>query len=136
VAYRDRLRLNRESAAAAIGRRGADARPWHDLIDRIDPRIRRDGYWPQIAAHLAKAGRGRPDLGALLATAAAEGPLPDELPAAALWWRLSGALSPATLDTTRNRLRPPWTAELHAVFGSAIAETIVADPAWPAHRTL
>jgi conjugative relaxase-like TrwC/TraI family protein len=118
-------------AATAIGRRGADARAWHDLIDRIDPRIRRDGYWPQLAAHLAQAGRGRPDLGALLAAAAADGPLPDELPAAALWWRLSGALSPATLDTNHAKLRPPWTAELHAVFGSAIAETIVADPAWP-----
>ena len=84
-------------AATAIGRRGADASRWHDLIDRIDPRIRADGYWPQLASHLAQAGRSRPDLRTLLAAAAADGPLPDELPAAALWWRLAGPYP-----------RPPW----------------------------
>ena len=69
----------------------------------------------------------------MIATAAAQGPLPDELPAAALWWRLSGELAPtATLDTPNARLRPPWITDLHRVFGSAVAETITADPAWPA----
>ena len=61
-----------------------------------------------------------------------EHPLPDELPAAALWWRLSGKIShTATLDTPNAKIRPPWINDLHAVFGSAIAETIAADPAWP-----
>lgn len=59
------------------------------------------------------------------------GPLPDELPAAALWWRLAGSLSPATLDSANTRLRPHWTPELHRILGSRIAETVMADPAWP-----
>jgi hypothetical protein len=118
-------------AAKAIGRRVPDTRRWAQLIDSINPRIRTDRYWPQLAAHLADAARGRPDLAHLVTAAAAEAPLPDELPAAALWWRLAADLSPATLDTPNTRLRPPWIADLHEVFGSAVAETIAADPAWP-----
>ncbi len=71
------------------------------------------------------------DIRQLLTDAASTGPLPDELPAAALWWRLAGTLSPATLDTTHSGLRPAWITDLHAVFGSALAESIAADPAWP-----
>ena len=60
-------------------------------------------------------------------------PLPDELPAAALWWRLLRRPDlGATLDTTHTQLRPTWITDLHDVFGSAAAETITADPAWPA----
>ncbi|MGV7254584.1 MobF family relaxase [Mycobacterium kansasii] len=124
--------LLEQHATAAIGRRTPDASRFNQLIDSIDARIRADGYWTQLGARLAHAARSRPDLGDLVKQAAAEGPLPDELPAAALWWRLSAELAPtATLDTTHGRLRPAWTADLHAVFGSAIAEAITADPAWP-----
>ena len=119
-------------ATAAIGRRSPDTNRWNTLMDSIDSRIRSDSYWPQLAARLAEAARSRPDLREVVATAAAQGPLPDELPAAALWWRLSAELAPtATLDTPNARLRPPWITDLHHVFGSAIAETITADPAWP-----
>ena len=45
------------------------------------PRIRADGHWPQLAARLAQAATSRPDLPALVRSAAAH-PLPDELPAA------------------------------------------------------
>jgi len=115
-------------AAKAIGRRHADTRRWHHLIDSIDPRIRTDGYWPQLATRLADAARGRPDLARLVKAAAAQAPLPDEMPAAALWWRLAAELSPVTLDTPRAHLRPAWISDLHDVFGSAVAETIAADP--------
>ena len=59
------------------------------------------------------------------------GPLPDELPAAALWWRLAGTLEPPTLAAANTGLRPAWTPELHRLLGSRIAETVIADPAWP-----
>ena len=62
-------------------------------------------------------------------TAAA--PLPTEMPAAALWWRLAGTLAPPTLARRDTMLRPPWTAELHHLFGTAITEIIVTDTAWP-----
>ena len=117
----------------AIGRRRPAVARFRQLIDSIDPRIRSDSFWPQLAAHLAHTAPSRPDLAHLVADAASEHPLPDELPAAALWWRLSGKIShTATLDTPNSKIRPPWINDLHAVFGSAIAETIAADPAWPA----
>ena len=125
-------RLLEHNAAAAITRHHPDTGRWKQLIDSIDPRIRTDSYWPQLAARLADAARAHTDLATLVTTIAAQHPLPDELPAAALWWRLSAELtSAATLDTTHARLHPAWARDLHAVFGSAIAETITADPAWP-----
>jgi conjugative relaxase-like TrwC/TraI family protein len=118
-------------ATTAIGRRNPDTHHWQQLIDTIDPRIHTDTYWPQLAARLADAARSRPDLANLVKAAATDKPLPDELPAAALWWRLCAELAPATLDTAHARLRPPWIGDLHDIFGSATAETITADPAWP-----
>lgn len=108
-------------------------RQFAELIDTIDPRLRNDSYWPQLADHLAAAAPSRPDLQRLVRQAAAQRPLPDELPAAALWWRLSGQLShTATLDTPHTHLRPPWVRDLNRIFGTAVAETITTDPAWPA----
>ena len=132
VRTRDVQALLQRHAAAGIGRRSADTTRWNDLIDAIDPRLRSDAYWPQLAAHLAQATRTTPDLRQIITTAARQGPLPDELPAAALWWRIAGALSPtATLATTHSRLRPAWITDVDAVFGSVLAETITSDPAWP-----
>ena len=106
---------------------------WRALVDRIDPRIATDPYWPRLATHLDTAARAGADITTLLTDALTQhGPLPDELPAAALWWRLAGTLAPATLNAPNARLRPPWTAELHRILGSPAAEAITADPAWPA----
>lgn len=119
-------------AQEALRTQHPHTRRFEQLIDSIDPRIRADGYWPQLAARLAQAATSRPDLPALVRAAAAAHPLPDELPAAALWWRLSAELtSKATLDTPHAALRPSWITDLHTVFGSAAAEAITADPAWP-----
>ncbi|OBJ93004.1 exonuclease V subunit alpha [Mycobacterium sp. 1245852.3] len=125
-------KLLEERAQALVRTQNPHTRRFEQLIDSIDPRIRADGYWPQLAARLTEAAASRPDLPALVRTAATERPLPDELPAAALWWRLTAELTPtATLDTPHTGLRPIWISDLHNVFGSAAAESIVADPAWP-----
>ena len=106
---------------------------WRTLAEGIDPHITADPFWPRLATHLDQAARAGADVTALVDEAMARhGALPDELPAAALWWRLAGTLAPATLDASNERLRPPWTAELHRILGSAAAETITGDPAWPA----
>jgi conjugative relaxase-like TrwC/TraI family protein len=119
-------------AAAGLGRRSADTTRWNDLIDAIDPRLRADAYWPQLAAKLAQATRTTPDLRHIITTAADQKALPDELPAAALWFRIAGTLSPtATLATTHSRLRPAWITDLDAVFDAVLAETIAADLHWP-----
>ncbi|MBI2693017.1 MAG: relaxase domain-containing protein [Mycobacterium nebraskense] len=125
-------KLLENRAQAVVRTQSPHTRRFQQLIDSIDPRIRADGYWPQLAAHLAHAATSRPDLPPLVRTAATARPLPDELPAAALWWRLAAELTPAaTLDTPHTGLRPAWITDLHNVFGSAAAQSIVADPAWP-----
>ncbi|MCA4761179.1 relaxase domain-containing protein [Mycobacterium sp. SMC-2] len=124
--------LLQNRAQAVVRNHNPQTRRFEQLIDSINPRIRADGYWPLLAAHLAQASPSRPDLPTLVRTVAAQQPLPDELPAAALWWRLAAELTPtATLDTPHTSLRPAWITDLHTVFGSAAAETIIADPAWP-----
>jgi conjugative relaxase-like TrwC/TraI family protein len=119
-------------ATTGIGRRTADTTRWNDLIDTLDPRLRADAYWPQLATKLAHAARTTTDLRQILIDAARQNPLPDEQPAAALWWRIAGSLSTTTtLATTRSRLRPAWMGDLDTLFGTVLAETICADPAWP-----
>lgn len=69
-----------------------DTMQWHDLLDAIDPRVRTDDYWPTLAGQLAEAAHTN-DIHQLLIKAAHQGPLPDEMPAAALWWRITDALA-------------------------------------------
>jgi DNA primase catalytic core len=109
---------------------------WAPLVDSIDARIAGDSYWPVLAERLTAADRAGIDITALVHAVAAERPLPDEQPAAALWWRLCGHLSPAAMTATgasvSETLRPDWTPVLAHVVGPAVAERVVADPAWPA----
>jgi conjugative relaxase-like TrwC/TraI family protein len=119
-----------DAVTAAIGRTTPLTARFDTLIDAVDPRVRRDPYWPQLAAHLATVARTDIDLNQLLADAADDGPLPDQMPGAALWWRLAGRLQPAVLEANTPHLRPAWLPDLAAVFGTAMAETITADPAF------
>ena len=70
-----------------------DTTQWRDLLDAIDPRIRTDAYWPTLAGQLAEAAHTN-NIHQLLIKAAHQGPLPDEMPAAALWWRITDTLAP------------------------------------------
>ncbi|MBV9088316.1 MAG: relaxase domain-containing protein [Mycobacteriaceae bacterium] len=124
-------RLLEGRAAVVFGRPGADTARWRAMADRADPRLRRDPYWPQLAGRLDVSARAGLDVQRLIEDALhADGPLPDELPAAALWWRLAGTLGPATVETTATALRPDWVPELRRLFGPVVAEAIIADPAW------
>jgi conjugative relaxase-like TrwC/TraI family protein len=124
--------LLQRHAAAGVSARSADTTRLNDLFDAIDGRLRSDAYWPRLSANLAHIARATPDLRHIITTTARRAPLPDELPAAALWWRILGAIAPTTtMHTANSRLRPPWITDLDAVFGTVLAETIVADLAWP-----
>lgn len=116
---------------AALTRAGADTARWRQLADSIDAHLTSDPYWPRLATHLEDAARAGADVSALLHDAAGHGPLPSDMPAAALWWRLAGTLAPPSLEGTDTKLRPPWTAELHHLLGTRIAEAVITDPAWP-----
>ncbi|MEU4321252.1 AAA family ATPase [Nocardia fluminea] len=103
---------------------------WAEVVDQIDHRITTDTYWPIIADKIDLADRVGIDIATLLTDAAAHHPLPDEMAAAALWARLE--LEPSALDTTEtDLLRPEWPAHLETVLGTATAEQVVNEPAWP-----
>ena len=104
---------------------------WRDAAEALSPHITDDLFWPQLATRLDDAARAGADVRALLAAAMDGGPLPDEMPASALWFRLAGSLTPATLDTANTGLRPAWTPELRRILGGPAADIVMADPAWP-----
>ncbi len=115
--------------------RAATAR-WKPLADSIDERITADPYWPTLADRLTIAERAGIDITSLAHAVGGESPLPDEQPAAALWWRLSRHLSPAATTATdhsvSDTLRPDWTPALGDIVGANAADRVLADPAWPA----
>ncbi|MGF6886723.1 conjugative relaxase-like TrwC/TraI family protein, partial [Nocardia sp. GAS34] len=112
----------------AIGDLNTAANTWSGLAKRIDVRITTDPWWPVLADRLDTAARAGLPIDTLLTTGAQQHPLPDEMPAAALWFRLD--LEPATL-TSNQPLRPAWTPHLHHLLGHDTAEHILADPTWP-----
>src|SRR3954451_6360191 len=79
-----------------LGEPGIAAARWTPLAHGVDPRITTDPYWPILAERLTAAQRAGIDVASLV-RAASDRPLPDEQAAAALWWRLSGHLSPAAM---------------------------------------
>jgi conjugative relaxase-like TrwC/TraI family protein len=126
-------RLMRGRLDATLRRSDDHSQRWRTLARKLDRHIVADPFWPALARHLDDAARAGADIATLLGEALTRhGPLPDELPAAALWWRLSATLAPPTLSQSDTGLRPPWTAELYKLLGARIAETVIADPQWPA----
>jgi conjugative relaxase-like TrwC/TraI family protein len=126
-------RLMRSRLDETLRRSDVHSQRWRTLARKLDRHIVADPFWPTLASHLDDAARAGADVPALLDEALnRHGPLPDELPAAALWWRLSANLAPPTLAQTNTGLRPPWTTELYRLLGTQAAETVIADPQWPA----
>ncbi|WP_228541595.1 MobF family relaxase [Nocardia sp. XZ_19_369] len=96
------------------------ANRWAPVVKRIAPRVVTDPWWPSIAANIETAHHAGIDIESRLTDAARTRPLPDEMPAAALWSRLEldhspddehtnnpSAENPTGLDTT---LFPPTEA--------------------------
>ncbi|WP_072691391.1 MobF family relaxase [Rhodococcus marinonascens] len=118
-------------AEVAFGQPNAAAARWRPLAESVEPRLLVDPFWPELADRFALARRSGVDVHALVRRAVADRPLPVELPAAALWWRLSGTLSPAATDiAVPADQSPTWVADLAAVLGADGAEALSADPAW------
>jgi conjugative relaxase-like TrwC/TraI family protein len=94
---------------------------WRQLVAAVVPSATADPFLPELAERLSYLTRAGFDATQLVRSAAAAGPLPDDHPAAALWWRILDQLPqtpPATLKAvppTRSttapapvpRLRPP-----------------------------
>ncbi|WP_405183625.1 relaxase domain-containing protein (plasmid) [Nocardia sp. NBC_01377] len=126
--YHHRLAL---LANEAIGDANLAATHWAAVVKELDERITDDPFWPILAERLDTAHRAGIDVTALLTEAAGRRPLPDDMPAAALWSRLD--LDPGALSSTSGPdggLRPPWTPDVVAALGEETAARILADPAW------
>src|SRR5579875_3636408 len=123
-------------AAAVLGDPHQATAIWARVVDAVDPRISADPYWPELADRLAALDRAGIDVPAMVTAATADRHLPDEQPAAALWWRMSRHLSPAAVTATArsgaSTLRPSWTGALAEVLGDERARRVLSDPAWPA----
>ncbi|MCX4094561.1 MobF family relaxase [Nocardia sp. alder85J] len=107
---------------------------WAPTVQEIDPRIVSDSFWPVLAERLDLADRAGLNVTALLRHAAGQAPLPDELPAAALWWRLHDRIGTAALDTglpAGRHSSPEWITTLRDLLGPEIAEHVMASPSWP-----
>ncbi len=105
--------------------------PWRTTLQTWNPRVLDDPWYPVLASRLDLALIAGRDVPTLLTTARAQGPLPDDHPAAALWYRLARELGPVTSTATNTRLRPDWTPHLTRLLGDDIATRVLDDPAWP-----
>ncbi|WP_176458343.1 MULTISPECIES: MobF family relaxase [unclassified Rhodococcus (in: high G+C Gram-positive bacteria)] len=124
--------LDRRAAEVIDTGNDAVAR-WRPFVDELDTHIARDPYFPILADRLSAAARAGIEVHTLVRDSLATSPLPDELPAAALWWRLSGELSVAALDADTDGavLEPSWTPVLIELLGYTAAVRVMSDAAWP-----
>jgi hypothetical protein len=106
---------------------------WRQLLTREIPRATADPFMPELAERLSNLTRAGLDAAQLVRSAAAAGPLPDDHPAAALWWRILDQLpqtpnqDPATLTavpatrrtttTSRDQRRPVPRSAPPPAFG-------------------
>ncbi|HEY6685303.1 MAG TPA: hypothetical protein VI094_03745, partial [Propionibacteriaceae bacterium] len=93
--------LDKRLAAAADTQ--AD-RQWRQLLATEVPSVNADPFLPELAERLSYLTRTGFDASHLLRSAAAAGPLPNDHPAAALWWRILDQLGPPT--STRDAANP------------------------------
>jgi hypothetical protein len=90
-------RLDKQLAAADI----AQDQQWRDLLVKRIPNVIKDSFLPSLVDRLERLDRAGFDATGLVRSAAAKGPLPDDHPAAALWWRILDELPPAAAQQLR-----------------------------------
>jgi hypothetical protein len=81
--------LDKRMAAAATD----EDRRWRQLLAAEAPAATADSFLPELTARLSDLTRAGSDATLLVRSAATEGPLPDDHPAAALWWRILDQLA-------------------------------------------
>jgi conjugative relaxase-like TrwC/TraI family protein len=85
---------------------------WRHLVAAEAPSATRDPILPELTERLSDLNRAGYDATHLLRSAAAAGPLPDDHPGAALWWRILDQLpqmptSPRAVPATRRKAVTP-----------------------------
>ena len=107
---------------------------WQPLLDRVLTETTRDLFVPVLAKRLSALSRAGLDAPRVVRRALADGALPDDHAAAALWWRITGRLSPAVAAQVESdhRLTASWTPRLADLVGMNSADALRASPWWPA----
>jgi hypothetical protein len=82
--------LDKRLTAAATD----EDRRWRQLLTAEAPAATADSFLPELTERLSNLSRAGFDTSLLVRSAAAEAPLPDDHPAAALWWRILDQLAP------------------------------------------
>lgn len=107
---------------------------WAPLLTGLDPQIARDPYLSTLATRIARLSSAGVSIRSLLHHATAEGPLPDDHAAAALWWRLSSQLTPAVAQqaSSGENLVADWMPRLRDAIGSERTTELEKSSWWPA----
>jgi hypothetical protein len=82
--------LDKRLATAAT----EEAWRWRQLLATEVPSVTADPFLPELTERLSNLSRAGFDATLLVRSASAERPLPDDHPAAALWWRILDQLAP------------------------------------------
>ena len=133
-AYEHALQARLEDQVAAAGYLlDTAAAQWTALAGDVHAGLVEDPFWPVLATRLTHAAAAGADVATLVSTAAAQRPLPDEYPAAALWYRLVEHVGDIGASTSSGlTLRPAWAGQLDQQLGEDVAVRVMAAPAWPA----
>ena len=79
---------------------------WAELLAELIPNLIKDPFLPSLTQRLENLDRAGLDTSSLVQSAAAKAPLPDDHPAAALWWRILDEL-PQPLPVNSHQITPP-----------------------------
>jgi len=79
---------------------------WAELLAELIPNLINDSFLPSLTEKLENLDRAGFDASSLVQSAAAKGSLPDDHPAAALWWRILDEL-PIRLTNHPDHRPPP-----------------------------
>lgn len=126
--WRDKLDVRVNSLLKRDRRR----KEWADLLCDIDPRLGEDPFMRSFVHALVRRGAEVEQDGRLLREAAARSPLPDEHPAAALYYRVLpelGGTEPAPVISTV--IRPAWIDRMSTLLGAEQTAAAAAEPGWP-----
>ena len=109
---------------------------WGHILTAASRNIGADDFAPQLADRLAAVSRAGIDATSLVEQATSNGgALPDDHPAAALWWRIAGRLSPAVAaqlnHDSDHTLSTSWAPRLVEILGAQRAERIQNSTWWP-----
>ncbi|MFI9503810.1 MobF family relaxase [Nocardia sp. NPDC052566] len=110
----------------ALGDAGLPANRWAHVGQEIAPRVVTDPWWPIIADRIEAAHHAGIHIETHLAHAAHSGPLPDEMPAAALWSRLE--LDPSVLDIEHTNSSLVEARRLRDIAANTATDLVTQNP--------